>query len=1429
MSDNKLDIMNLVAPSRATEMSEEKPSAIEYYAPFETLDGVTAVAPFASILSNVFTETLKGTSDFTRNVFPKIAPEQRVGAGALGFLFPIDDETEEGKNIDQAQKNLLNTGFGLSLLGNGIKLEGDPKVLENLEGRGKLAYWSLVNDPEVSLSRKEYDNAVAEIATQMGAFMVPYTGVLKGLNGVSGFTTAAKKLAGSKSNYLKYSPESLSLIMKNMFAVPAGVVLAQEPYTEGNLANAFADYVDPNDWKQARAILDYLSIEEDDPLLNAYGKLLVSDALIASTPFLAAGAFFRAGREIVNGLKNSLDEKQIQKLAVNIEARQLARPDVPVIKEDVNDVTVKRILPLDKSASVFNTLWNKVSRSTKLRDMRGQMSRQMYSLYTGASDAERNTSKFLNREVNILETSVERLIENLPHTEELAGRIASRYKMPTGFGSRTLTKIRSTEKASGVMRSKIWNQVNKALTEEIPISELPETLQPTVGIIRETLDTLTKGILDSPTLPPKEFLDLDDLEEAAGSVEEAVKDWANANKMTVTDVAEEVKVLNNIEELADLGDESLLLMPGLRATLEHNLGSYMRRSFRLHNDPNYQPASRHEKRARDFFIADEDFKFNRMLSRDEELTPFQALQKMHPRLYARTISELGDDLDIDTVKDKMFADVANTQIGRILGKGKEAEANELFANVALYSKSLAATGKAVFTRRKDIADPILKLMGEIDDPRARILDTASKLSHWVEQDKYFRKVKEIGEDVYLVPQGTYDPRFTATIDSPTSALHGMQTTPELAEIFSISEKSNSIFTKLAESYIMPLYAVPKAFAQKSATVLNVMTHGRNVFGNGIIHAANGWVPGPNEDFRSSFNEVISSLKDIPENEFEAAIQKYNTLGITDTGINVNQIRDLLNQDGYDIGYKDAKSFKHYKFLQGPVKAGKKVLDTIDNVYQAEDSFFKILAFKKERKSLENSYNDMGIERSADELDAEAAYVVKNTMPNYKYIPRFFRELQYVPFGNFFSYRYEEIRTAVNIAKRAIEEIDRGGEFRKRGLARLGGWTTFVAVGGTGLSGAINTLNNISEEEEQAVRETLPEWSQDSNIAIFRDEYGNVSDYIDISHNMPFDALQRWYPTMIRGLAEGSLKKEDALETLSKISTRIALDLARPFYQEDILGQRVFDIIIRRGKDENGRSVFQGKFEDDPIGNMGATIGHVMKGFTPGSARAFDRLYRSFTDTPDDYKRYYNPTKELFGTFTGYRRIPVDPLLALRTGASDLRQELSEANREFSSSLNANANSEDILNAYKAADNIHLQSFKRFGSIVRSAKLFGYKDSYLDNVLKEAGVGSANRVALLNNHYRPLPFTDEKRALIRERVSTLSPLEFDTLIKKIRMENRVKSGRYFLREPKAKGGVVNVPNAPSEPDERKMRLVPETFIGAAGLSFQDEEDRSYVNI
>jgi len=155
--------------------------------------------------------------------------------------------------------------------------------------------------------------------------------------------------------------------------------------------------------------------------------------------------------------------------------------------------------------------------------------------------------------------------------------------------------------------------------------------------------------------------------------------------------------------------------------------------------------------------------------------------------------------------------------------------------------------------------------------------------------------------------------------------------------------------------------------------------------------------------------------------------------------------------------------------------------------------------------------------------------------------------------------------------------------------------------------------------------------------------------------------------------------------------------------------------------------------------------------------------------------------------------------------------------------------QDILNAYKAADNIHLQSFKRFGSIVRSAKLFGYKDSYLDNVLKEAGVGSANRVALLNNHYRPLPFTDEKRALIRERVSTLSPLEFDTLIKKIRMENRVKSGRYFLREPKAKGGVVNVPNAPSEPDERKMRLVPETFIGAAGLSFQDEEDRSYVNI
>ena len=1483
--------------------------------------GISPMPKLISFAANTLTEVIKGVRDAGHIIAKKnplfpdsgLSPEFSKVLGAIpgpasliNQVLPIDTTTEEGKKLQNYQDNLVNTGLGLAMLGEGIEIDGNIK--DTLSPRGLSAYTKLLNDPEVHLDRKKFESEIAEMGVEIASFLIPFTTAFKAAGSIPLITKAAQKLSKGKWNKrarfgptgtgsVWFKPQTFERYLKSSLGLFTANVAAIRPYEDNTIAWGIADHFGPFAWEPINWILESISVEADDSLATAYGKFLLNDALIAAPFMTVAGAYRRTAHaftnkklnaEAINRLGFEVANRQAASSHVNM-ARVLARSEYPAVRETLEDPSVARLLPKEKE-NVKEPVLSRIRANIKtpgiiapylrrhLTTRRG-MTEQQFQLYTTASNNEKNIGRYIDRETQLLEEQVENIVSIVDSPEALK-ESTELFGDPLVFGTEA--------------RGKLWGMINDVMMDKAPIESLPGILRETVGNARRTVDNLTVEILESPTLPDFVIKQAD----VDTTVSDLIEGWAAGADIPLNEAITQTKNINFMDtDIVKAGEE--LVMPNLRAVLVHNLGSHLRRSFKLHQvvptagqyirrgletvrgvpyeertSIGYAPSSRIKLETFDYLINQEFDNFGKFASPDGRFVSYkdllEKLEQYNPALFHRTLENLKDQINGSYVKDadgnnvwvkglnlkdkvqlvsaNMFDDAANTQINEILA-GSGVTPTELFNNSYLFGKSVSSTGRAIFTHRKDIADPILTLMGEINDPRRRMIDTVSKMAHWVEQDKYLRKVKEIGEGIYLGSKNSRNPDWVHEIDMPTTALHGMRTTKELADVFSSANKVSNNIHPMMRYFVNPLIKRPKGWAQRAATVLNIpMTHARNIGGSGIMFMSNGWMMTPRL-FMESFKETVAELRRLKPRQLDATIQKYSNLGVINTNVRTGQIRELLADREYEEGFKDFDNWWHYSKWRKSAEEVKGFNQKLDDIYTAEDNIFKIMEFKKERDFLRSVYRDDPkgempfSEKSLDEIDFEAAAITKDVMPNYATIPGAFRSLRNVPFGNFFSFRFEEIRTAYNILNRAVFDELPDPRLRSRGLKRLAGWLGGVGVGGTGVATMWKMLNNITREEELGTRETVPEWSKDSNILPIRNEDGVIDSYIDLSYSMPYDAWQRWLPTVFRAVAEGTLSRDSLGSSLAAASGESAWDMVEPFVQEDIYGRPILDIIARGGYDRDGRAIFDGPWGDRPFENTYKSIAHVMKGFVPGGVKSYNRIYKGFKGDYDDYYRHYNPWVELAGVFTGVRVQPIDFDMTIRTSAIDFREEANAADRLFTRSLTADTPTDDIVKAYEKANNNRYKAFVRMAKTVRGMQILGHSDSDILELLKDkGGVGGPDALSLVLNSYRRLPLTEDRREMIEDRSRRVPPgntqIEMFDILSKIQEAGRHTEGISMLyglppdpekreRSRRAGGGPVDIPRATPEPDERIDPILGQPYNRTAGLAYQDEDERTYA--
>ena len=623
-------------------------------------------------------------------------------------------------------------------------------------------------------------------------------------------------------------------------------------------------------------------------------------------------------------------------------------------------------------------------------------------------------------------------------------------------------------------------------------------------------------------------------------------------------------------------------------------------------------------------------------------------------------------------------------------------------------------------------------------------------------------IKEFGENF----EQNLDPNKFKKVEIETrpelqglSALEGKYVrAPEYDAMFDVTSNwLNNTRVGLMYRYML---LAPKGATQVAKTILSPFTHVRNFLSATAFAAANGAILPSLTDIQTLAPKALGGkgvLGDaykltagrvfgtLPE-EQARNFARYQRLGIVGTQVEAGEIARLTR----DIagGASGAKALQKLEKLPSGVK---KVFGKLQESYIAEDDFWKITTFELERNRHSSILTKLGITKDnykavldetsprgnyfrkkiarkeiADEsfegfLDELSANIVRNQVPNYEFIGRTAKALRQSPFGNFIAFPLEIMRTGNNIMTQSIDEITSGiPELKALGLRRLLAFGTTVGGIPYTLSEVFKAKNNVSDEEVQALRRFVPEWSKNSTlIPTGRDEKGNLK-YTDASYSLAYDFLIRPYQAVTNAMAQTDGSNESLKEALGKGITDGMVEIMRPFTEESIFIAGLVDSTIRRGVGRDGRRVWSQ--QDDPMLKIGKGVLHVGESLLPGSLPQLKRIGQAVTGKTAKYGDLYKLEDELPGIF-GFRSVTSDPAKALTFMTTAFVRDLKGADNLFTAPLlrGGRVTKKDIINSYKYSQAQRFSILKDMYKNIDAARTLGVSNSVINRKVKRRGV------------------------------------------------------------------------------------------------------------
>ena len=748
---------------------------------------------------------------------------------------------------------------------------------------------------------------------------------------------------------------------------------------------------------------------------------------------------------------------------------------------------------------------------------------------------------------------------------------------------------------------------------------------------------------------------------------------------------------------------------------------------------------------------------------------------------------------MDQPSDPMFA-LPDFFINRTSGQ----QATETYVNLSKLTKE---ADREVFE----------ELLGKTKNPMQTILGGTSRLSLITRRNEFFDNLIKVNDNLikagkkpFLVKTQTeatavfgpdqsqgfrrinMDPNKVLEASSTNPLMNaaktktgqnlGYFTTDAIADALektNVANRDTGAFMRVYEN----LFLYPKATSQIAKTILSPVTHLRNFISAGAFAAANGIIPAVDTAaVKSAYQALQTPLKGTrQQNEF---YEKLLRLGVVNSNVRLGDLTRLLE----DVRFGETMtSDKGMRMLLKPLS---KLKQASQDLYTAEDDFWKIYSWSQEKKRIGDSLIKAGLKKgdeftdaagnsfkfTDDYLEQEAANIVKNNIPNYDYVGEFIKGLRKFPIGNFVSFPAEILRTGTNIVRRGLKEVNfniksiNGAEvnlkpFQSIGHTRLFGFgATTVAVPYATVE-AFKALYDVTEEEMQAIKRYVPDWSKNSTIVPIRTEDGKLK-YVDFSHANAYDTLTRPVQTVLNAVAEGRTDEDGIMDDFLSGLFTATKELGEPFISESIWTEAAADIIGRGGRTRSGSRIYNDL--DTPGDKAQAIMKHLVEAQMPFSAGQLNRVFKAGLNEIDvtekgkfdKYGQTFELGDELAG-FVGFRAVPLNPERSLNFKIADYQKGVRDSRSLFTAkSLRGGPiDARDIVQNYINANRALYQTRQEFQKDIDGARVLGISEGNLYNTVTDR-ISKIDFATIDNDQFRPLAISREVQQAFAENAAEI---------------------------------------------------------------------------
>ena len=567
-----------------------------------------------------------------------------------------------------------------------------------------------------------------------------------------------------------------------------------------------------------------------------------------------------------------------------------------------------------------------------------------------------------------------------------------------------------------------------------------------------------------------------------------------------------------------------------------------------------------------------------------------------------------------------------------------------------------------------------------------------------------------------------------------------------------------------------LVLYPKGLSQVAKTILSPVTHMRNFVSASFFATANGIIP-DGQAIKQAYQALQTPLKGTRQQNdlYEELLE----LGVVNSNVRLGDLTRLLE----DVNFGETMTAdKGFRMLLKPLSKLKQVSQ---DLYTAEDDFWKIASWAMEKSRLEKSltakgltkgqsFTRNGIEQVFDDnfLKREAADIIKNNVPNYDYVSDFVKGLRKLPIGNFVSFPAEIARTGTNIIRRGLREINeeiilpdgtKVKPFQSIGYTRLFGMGATTIAVPAATAEAFAAIYDVTDDEREALRRYVADWSKNSTLLPIKDEEGNFK-YVDFSHANAYDTLVRPIQTILNQVADGRNDEDGMMDDFIAGMFGSMKEFAQPFISESIWTEAVTDIIARGGRTRDGFQVFN---PQDTSGDKAYKImAHLVEAQMPFSLNQLKRLDQSIESVDvlqkgkiDKFGQTYEFGDEFAGLF-GFRSVAVNPDRTLKFKVANYQRGVRESRQLFTREAlrGGPIDPSEIVDAYLNANRALFGVRKNFKLDLDAARTLGITQSGLRNStdrLSGVEVGSIEQ-----NIFRPINISSELQQAFAENAAKI---------------------------------------------------------------------------